>query len=701
MWNCPAHPDATASLRVSAGEDGRALVHCFAGCATEAILERIGLTVADLFESEGIERAVPGTAPTPPAPIEVLGPPTRDQVAALVRAKRITRRDTLELLGVERVRVWGRQWLRIPAIGASKCWWLGAEGQLVERRNHGPVSVVLSPDLLPKSARATRLWDLEGESDLLAWVDAGGLAAFASTGGAASLAGHDRCKEMLLALRPAEVIVVRDLDDAGRDGAKKAAAWWLAQGVPVRMLELPAELGASGDLRDYLLGRTARDGAPAREPLGGPADLDALADVALLRSPALERGGDQAAEEIPRPRHRLVSLAEVTPQPVSWLWRGRVPRGKLTILDGDPGLGKSAVTLDLAARVSTGRSMPDGTAGPFGDVLLLSYEDDLADTIRPRLDAARADAARVYAFKIVGAEGEGLAAIPRDLAALEAAIVEREVVLVVVDPLMAALPGSVDAHRDQDVRRALAPLAKVAERTRAAIVVVRHLNKGGAAGTNPLYRGGGSIGIIGAARSGLVVARDPQDPHRRVLACTKSNLAAPVPALGFRVVPDAATEAIAVEWLGATQHSAEELLALPLDRDERSARDEAQAFLADQLRTGPRLVKYLRQAARAAGITDRTLDRARHELGVIARRDGFGPGSAYVWAPPARHARQHRGEVSDGEHGGHGEHGEIARVSGLSDAAVAACSPTVGSGEHGVDATSTAAPAVMHSEVRA
>jgi hypothetical protein len=140
----------------------------------------------------------------------------------------------------------------------------------------------------------------------------------------------------------------------------------------------------------------------------------------------------------------------------------------------------------------------------------------------------------------------------------------------VIDPLMAFLSGDVNSHRDQDVRRALAPLAKLAEETGTAVVVVRHLNKG--SGDNPLYRGGGSIGIVGAARSALLVAQHPEDEGRRVLASLKSNLAKPAPSLAF-MLAEAANGAVKVEWKGETPLDAAALLAAPAD-------DEGQRQLA-------------------------------------------------------------------------------------------------------------------------
>ena len=238
-------------------------------------------------------------------------------------------------------------------------------------------------------------------------------------------------------------------------------------------------------------------------------------------------------KESPRPVGKL--LSEVEPEQVEWLWPGRLPLGKLAVLDGDPGLGKSALTLDLAARVSAGLELPDGSrCGPAG-VVLLSAEDGLEDTIRPRLDAAGADTERIVALSMigVGTRAERLVSLTQDLDAIEAAIRRVGAALVVIDPLMAFLTGKTDSHKDQDIRRALAPLAALAERTGAAVLIVRHLNK--SAGGNALYRGGGSIGIIGAARAGLVVAPDPEDPERRILAANKHNLSGAAPSLVFRV----------------------------------------------------------------------------------------------------------------------------------------------------------------------
>lgn len=345
----------------------------------------------------------------------------------------------------------------------------------------------------------------------------------------------------------------------------------------------------------------------------------------------------------------FVLLSGVQPEQVRWLWQGRIPLGKLTVVDGDPGLGKSLVFgADIAARITVGGAMPDGTPGlaaPAG-VVLLSVEDEPADTHVPRLLAAGADTSRVLAIRSVPrfrtrddgsleAE-EGSFCIPRDLPARREAIAHVSARYVLIDPLMEYLaPGETNSYRDQDVRTALAPLARLAAETGAAIVAIRHLNKSTAA--NPLYRGGGFIGIIGAARSAMLVAADPDDPNqlRRILARTKSNLAAPVPSLAYHIEVSSSDVPFIV-WDGATEHTAAQLLTLPTDPESRSMTDDAVEWLRAELADGPRAASDIQSAAKASGldISPKALRRARERLNVKLDREGFGPGSRVMWSLP-------------------------------------------------------------------
>ena len=316
-----------------------------------------------------------------------------------------------------------------------------------------------------------------------------------------------------------------------------------------------------------------------------------------------------------------VLLSDVRPERVSWLWYGRIPLGKLTVLDGDPGLGKSTLSLDLAARVSRGLPMPGETdaVAPAG-VVLLSGEDDLADTIRPRLDAAGADVSRIVALRTVPGVDEDRPPTLDDLDYIRAAIARVDAALVIVDPIMAFLADETDSHKDQSMRRVLHRLAMLAEDEHAAVVVVRHLNK--SSGGNPLYRGGGSIGIIGAARAGFVVGRDPDDPNRRVLACQKSNLAAEPPSLAFHIEQYEYTSRVVFD--GVSIHTASMILAEPSDEDERTAVDEARDFLRDVLtEQGSMSAKDVYRQADDAGISKRTLDRAKKALRVESHKTQY------------------------------------------------------------------------------
>ena len=335
-------------------------------------------------------------------------------------------------------------------------------------------------------------------------------------------------------------------------------------------------------------------------------------------------------------KYTLTIAADVIPKRMGWLWKGRIPLGKISVVDGDPGLGKSLITNDLAARVSRGHAMPDGTISdlisPRG-VVLISAEDDQADTIRPRLEVAGADLTRVGLLAAV-CDDDGELRPPHlgDLDVLRLAIRDVDAALVIIDPLMAHLPEERDSYRDQHIRRVLAPLSILANSTGAAILLVRHLNK--TASGNPIYRGGASIGIIGAARSGLLVAPDPDDSDGqvRVLASTKSNLSAPSPSLRYRVI-EIKPEVPGIEWLGESAHTATTLLAAAGEHEEnRTERDAAVAWLRELLGKECIPAKRVLAEARQVGFAEKTLRRAAKSIGVLITKQSFNEG--WVWALP-------------------------------------------------------------------
>ena len=194
-----------------------------------------------------------------------------------------------------------------------------------------------------------------------------------------------------------------------------------------------------------------------------------------------------------------------------------------------------------------------------GRILLLTAEDGTADTVRPRFEAAGGDPSRLHVFNgIIQPDGSRLLpCLPDDLAWLRAAIDETKASLLVIDPLAAYLSSHINPWKDQDVRRALAPLARLAEETGVAVVVVMHMNK--ATGQGAMYRAGGSIAFVAAARSVLLAAVHPDNDNLRVLAVLKSNLATKPYSLVYRIVPS--HEASRVDWRGESSLNAETLLA--------------------------------------------------------------------------------------------------------------------------------------------
>lgn len=312
---------------------------------------------------------------------------------------------------------------------------------------------------------------------------------------------------------------------------------------------------------------------------------------------------------------------------VEWVWPGRIPAGKLTVIEGDPATAKSTMTLDLAARVTTGAAWPDGEAGRTpASVLLLSAEDGWGDTIRPRLEAAGADLDRcicVAAREVDGEHGPILrpVVLPEDIAWIARLVEECSAAMVVIDVLAAYLSDRIDSHKDQSVRRLLALLAHAAGRTGAAVVLIRHHNK--TPGTSALYRGGGSIGIIGAARAAYAVVRDPDDSDHRLLATVKSNLAGEAPTWGYSLIDVPELGVARVEWDSeADRRSAAELLA----GTQSSVLAEAVEWLTEWRTSHPGEVPAAQLLAEAteAGINTTTLHRARKQLGLRTRKTAGG-----------------------------------------------------------------------------
>ncbi len=332
---------------------------------------------------------------------------------------------------------------------------------------------------------------------------------------------------------------------------------------------------------------------------------------------------------------RVRAASQLEQRPVVWLWPGWLPEGKLALLDGDPGLGKSMLTLDLCARLSTGRPMPDGYPGP-GKVpsLVLNAEDGAEDTIRNRLDAFGADKDLVFVVDQPENDWSGPVRLPSQWTSLDQAVAQHRAKLLVLDPIVAFLDASIQANSDQSVRRALGPLHQIAARHGCSILMVRHLNK--ASHGRARYRGGGSIGFQGAFRVSWLVERDPAVADGLVLAQVKNNLAARPASLAFSMTRSehegSGAQAWSLAWRGPSPFSADQLLTATRGGRNPTELDRACRFLEKLLELGPVSTRVIWEAGESQGFSERELRFAKRQLLIRSKRAGRGGEHRAYWS---------------------------------------------------------------------
>jgi len=341
---------------------------------------------------------------------------------------------------------------------------------------------------------------------------------------------------------------------------------------------------------------------------------------------------------------RLIRSDLIEDKPLQWLWPGRIPIGQITLLEGDPGTAKSTLTLAMASIVTNGADWPDGSECQVGEVIVANAEDPEEEVIKPRLRAAGADCGKV--FVICPSETDAqVFTIPDHVAALEERVRERSVRLIVFDPLEAFLSGSVDNYRNHHVRRALKSLELMAKRTGCAVVIVRHLTKD--ASKAAIYRGGGSIGIIGAARASLSVGPDPTNKDRFIVVPAKSNWSKKQQGVAYRVeevgyVSDAG-QTIAtsrIKWDGVWSGTADDLLTVVEGTNRASGGgaggdEPVSLFIKAELANGPASSAKVMAAGVKSGITKADLFRVSRLMGVIKYKEGVLGDGEWMWEMPA------------------------------------------------------------------
>jgi hypothetical protein len=617
VWTCPAHEDSRPSLSVSEGRDGRVLLKCHAGCGLPEILARLGLEKRELFAD----------APS--------GPSGKRREVAAYRYRDEGGKLLFEVVRFEpkgfgqRRPVAGGGW----AYGLAPGWYVrGRRGDWIRADpGRGPVTgesrelpearrvLYRLPELLSAVGRGETVYIVEGEKDVEA-LAALGLTATCNPQGA----GKWRA-EFSEALRGARVRIIPDRDGPGEAHAAAVAASLAGVAAAVSVLRLPE----GKDVSEFLEARRAAG-------LGGEAlraeleSLPAGAGPVTVDGLELEEVGvavELAPTVAPVPILPSICMADVAPERVEWLWPPYIPVGKITLLEGDPSVGKGFLYVAIVAAVSRGEGLPGSPGTEPGVVLVCTTEDGLGDSLRPRLDAAGADVRLVHAV----AEPFDLSGDGGALRRLEGLVAELRPRLVVLDSFVAYLGAGTDMHRANSTRAVLAPLAQLAERSRAAFLLIRHLSK--ARSGRALHAGLGSVDFTAVCRSQLLAGQAAEDRAKRALVHTKSNLGPTGTSLSYDLEAVPGHEVPRIAWQGESELRASDLLAAESVGDERSALEEAGEFLRETLGDGPRPAREVRSRADEAGIAWRTVVRAKGPLGVSAIREGgAGASGRWVWS---------------------------------------------------------------------
>jgi putative DNA primase/helicase len=638
QWHarCPAHDDRQASLTIGLGADDRILATCWAGCELDAICRAVGVSVRDLFPSTDDRALGHSTPPWGPRPLGEAGMPLNGD---LERAGERLLRSPDAVAYIKERKGWDASTLAALDVGL-----IGDRFAIPVKDLNGKLVNLLryKPDGRPKMiAMRGRprtplyllhddgpLFIVEGETDAVSAAVLG-IAAIGAPG-----ASTKPNPEWFEPVRDRDVIVCMDNDKAGRKAAWRWANLALNRGaasVKVLTLEGPEKF----DLGDWVLAAGPDRGAARRALLELVAEAEPFDPERLPPEHAPDPPEIQQAEPAGEPSTNgaavepgtiiLHPLSGFSMRRLRMLWADRIPVGRVGIIFGPPGQGKSTLLALIMGDVVR--------AG--GRVMIASAEDDPETTLRPRLTAAGADLARVDLMATAAAKGETGLVLPRDLDALHARMRERD--LVVIDPLSAHLGEEVNSWSEHSVRAlVLAPLALFSRLTDCTVVLIMHINKSN--GTDPLARISGSGGFGGAARFALLLGAHPDDlaldeaDQRLALVHVKASETIKRRAMVFRRQPryfelgdSEVVETSTLELLDDDARISPEAVLQATDPDEAGSYSQALTFLRHELGDGPKLAKKLLATARERGdFSERTLRKAKNALGVNSEKDTEG-----------------------------------------------------------------------------
>jgi hypothetical protein len=587
---CPAHHDRNPSLSIRDGERAP-LFTCHAGCTSQEVADK--LRERNILNGESKASWKPNGHGTSISQKVIANHSYVDENGETLFV--VERLDPKKPNGFRQRRSDGKGgWI----------WSIGETRRVLYRL----------PELIEAVALERPIFIAEGEKAVDALVGIG-VNSTCSPGGA----GKWR-DEYSQHLKGANAIILPDNDEAGEKHAQQVAR--SLHGIAeVRILRLP-DLPSKGDPFDWI-----EDGGTAEK-------LWSLVE------------GCEAPSCIPTPEredYALTCVADVTPQPVEWVWSDRLALGKITLLGGDPDLGKSQISIDAAARITTGTHWPNGARARVGSAIFICSEDDTADTIAPRLEAAGADLTKVHVFHSMASGKRKTFSLQDDLERLARAIHKiGDVSLVTLDAITSYMGAKIDSHRTTDVRAVLEPVGDFAKEHGVSILAITHPPK--AAHGNALHAFTGSLAFVAAARLAFFVTSEAET-NRRLLLSVKNNLGPLAPGLGYSIGTKTITNGIIaphVLWDDApVDLTANQAMAAAAEakRDGGSMHD-AKQFLREILANGPVAVREVDDAAEGNLIRKRTLYRARKQMGITSTKSDFDGGWVLALPKDAKDAAE-------------------------------------------------------------